>query len=210
MTDYKTVFREAEAEIVEKKSRFIASVRPVKNEEEALQHLADVRTQHRDARHHVYAYVCRENNISRYTDGGEPSGTAGLPVLNVLTKKELFDVSVIITRYFGGILLGAGGLARAYGKSAAEGIAAAGICKQITSHVFSVRAAYPLLGKLQHVIEEEDFTLLDTKYDADVCLTVCTESARGAYLQKKMMDVTDGKIKIEFLYERYVPKLIEE
>lgn len=210
MADYKTVAQEAEAEFVEKKSRFIASVRPIKSEEEALQHYADVHAQHPAARHHVYAYICRENNISRYSDAGEPSGTAGLPVLNVLMKQELCDVSVVITRYFGGILLGAGGLARAYGKSAAEGILAAGICRQVASQVFAIHAPYPLLGRLQHVIMEEDFILLDTKYDANVSLTVCTEVARGDYLQKKMIDVTDGKIEIQWLRDCFIPVRIKE
>jgi len=115
---YKTVSKEGTAEIVEKKSRFIASVKPVSTEEEALEFVSQVKAKYRDARHNVYAYVVTENNISRFTDDGEPSGTAGAPVLDVILKEGLTDVAIVVTRYFGGTLLGTGGLVRAYGKSA--------------------------------------------------------------------------------------------
>ncbi len=208
MQDYKTVADEATAEFTEKRSRFIAQVRPVQNEEEALQFLAEVRANHREARHNVYAYICRENNISRYSDDGEPSGTAGLPVLNVLTRQGLTDVCVVVTRYFGGILLGAGGLARAYGKSAADGVLAAGVCEMIYSEIFTVSMEYPLLGKIQHVIGEENYQILNTDFGARPTITVCTEKARGDQLQKKLTDVAGGKIEIVPGGAQYCPRLL--
>ncbi len=206
MQDYRTVAEEATAEFTEKRSRFIAQVAPVQNEEEALAFLEAVRTSHREARHNVYAYICRENNISRYSDDGEPSGTAGLPVMNVLTKQGLTDVCVVVTRYFGGILLGAGGLARAYGKSAADGILAAGICDMIYSEVFSVTVDYPLLGKIQHMLGEKDFQILDTVFAAMPTLTVCTESARSEALVQALTNVTGGKLDLHAVGAQYCPR----
>lgn len=206
MQDYRTVAEEATAEFTEKRSRFIAQVAPVQNEAEALAFLESVRTKHREARHNVYAYICRENNISRYSDDGEPSGTAGLPVMNVLTKQGLTDVCVVVTRYFGGILLGAGGLARAYGKSAADGVLAAGICDMIYSEVLSVTVEYPLLGKIQHMLGEKDFQILDTVFGAMPTLTVCTESARSEALVQALTNVTGGKLDLHSIGARYCPR----
>ncbi len=210
MQNYKTVLREAEAEFTEKRSRFIAQVAPVQSEEEALAFLEKVRTKHREARHNVYAYIVRENNISRYSDDGEPQGTAGLPVLNVLTRQNLTDVCIVVTRYFGGILLGAGGLARAYGKSAADGVLAAGACEMIYSEVFSVTVEYSLLGKIQHVLEEKAFQVLDTVFGAMPSLSVCTESTRKDELIKTLTNAAGGKISIASTGERFCTKPITE
>ena len=122
---YKTVEREAQAMLVEKKSKFIANVKPVSTEAEALEYLAAMRSKYSDARHNVYAYVIDENNIFRYSDDGEPGGTAGMPVLDAIRKPGLVDVVVVVTRYFGGTLLGTGGLVHAYSSSARDGLLAA-------------------------------------------------------------------------------------
>ncbi len=210
MQNYKTVTEEATAEFTEKRSRFIAQVAPVQNEAEALDFLESVRAKHREARHNVYAYICRENNISRYSDDGEPSGTAGLPVMNVLTKQGLTDVCVVVTRYFGGILHGAGGLARAYGKSAADGVLRAGVCEMIHSAVYTLTMEYPLLGKVQHVIGERGYQILDTDFGAVPTLTVCTRSEEGAALCNTLTDCTGGKIQIEPCGTRYCMQAIKE
>ena len=210
MQNYKTVLQEAEAEFTEKRSRFIARVAPVQSEEEALAFLEKVRTKHREARHNVYAYIVRENNISRFSDDGEPSGTAGLPVLNVLARQNLTDVCIVVTRYFGGILLGAGGLARAYGKSAADGILAAGACEMIYSEVFSVTVDYSLLGKIQHVLEEKGFHVLGTAFGAMPTLSVATESARKEELIKALTNAAGGKISIASCGEKYFAKPLTE
>ena len=125
ITSYKTTEKEAQDEFVEQRSRFIGYVRPVKTEEEALAFIEEKKKQHWDARHNVYAYVLREGGIQRYSDDGEPHGTAGVPTLDVLLKSGVTDVCVVVTRYFGGILLGAGGLVRAYTKSAKLALEAA-------------------------------------------------------------------------------------
>lgn len=205
MQNYKTVREEATAEFTEKRSRFIARVRPVQNEEEALSFLAEVRAENREARHNVYAYICRENNISRFSDDGEPSGTAGLPVLNVLTKQGLCDVAVVVTRYFGGILLGAGGLARAYGKSAADGVLAAGTCEMVYSRLFSVSFDYSLLGKIQHVLEEKSFQTVETDFGAQPTLLICAEKERSEELKTTLINAAGGKIEITPVGEKYVP-----
>ena len=124
---YKTVADEAETLMIEKKSKFYSHVKPVQNEEEALEFLGRIRSENRDATHNVYAYVIDENNIFRYSDDGEPSGTAGMPVLDTIRKSGITDVIVVVTRYFGGTLLGTGGLVHAYGASARQGLAEAGV-----------------------------------------------------------------------------------
>ncbi|MBQ1830507.1 MAG: YigZ family protein, partial [Ruminococcus sp.] len=125
--DYKTVAREASDEFVEKRSRFIGYVKPVKTEEEAVAFINQKRSEHWDARHNVYAYSLREGNIKRYSDDGEPSGTAGMPVLDVIVKNEIYDVCVVVTRYFGGVLLGTGGLVRAYSQGSKIALESGGI-----------------------------------------------------------------------------------
>lgn len=122
---YMTVKDRGIAEIVEKRSRFIATVIPIENEAQALEFLDSTRRKYWDATHNVYAYITRENNIERYSDDGEPSGTAGVPVLDMLKKEGLTNIAVVVTRYFGGTLLGTGGLVHAYSKSAKAGVEAA-------------------------------------------------------------------------------------
>ena len=128
---YKTVYGRGAAELIEKKSRFIANVAPVHTEEEAVAFVSEIKAKYRDARHNVYAYVVAENNISRFTDDGEPAGTAGAPVLDVILKAGLTNVAIVVTRYFGGTLLGTGGLVHAYGKTAKDGVTDAKICEKI-------------------------------------------------------------------------------
>ena len=121
MDSYRTISRAAEIQFVEKRSRFIGAARPVSVESEALEFIAERRKRHWDAAHNVYAYVLRQGQVQRYSDDGEPQGTAGIPVLDMLLKKNLTDCAVVVTRYFGGILLGTGGLVRAYTQSANRG-----------------------------------------------------------------------------------------
>lgn len=124
---YKTVCRRAQTTLIEKKSKFIASVTPADNERDAVDFVNEIRSRYPDATHNVYAYVIDENNIFRYSDDGEPSGTAGMPVLDAVRKRGIVDAAVVVTRYFGGTLLGTGGLVHTYGASAGQGLSAAGI-----------------------------------------------------------------------------------
>ena len=128
MTTYTTVKKPASAELIEKRSRFIGYVKPVKTQEEAVAFINEIKSKHWDATHNVYAYVIRGEGISRYSDDNEPQGTAGIPVLDAIRKRDITDCVVVVTRYFGGTLLGAGGLVRAYSASAKAGIDAAGEC----------------------------------------------------------------------------------
>ena len=148
--DYKTVAREASDEFVEKRSRFIGYVKPVKTEEEAVAFINQKRSEHWDARHNVYAYSLREGNIKRYSDDGEPSGTAGMPVLDVIVKNEIYDVCVVVTRYFGGVLLGTGGLVRAYSQGSKIALESGGIVLMQSCSLCGVSCSYNRYGKVSY------------------------------------------------------------
>lgn len=149
MFEYKTVEKAAVAEFTEKKSRFIGYVCPVKTAEEAQNFITEVRSKNREATHNVPAYVLRENNIQRCSDDGEPSGTAGVPVLDVILKNEVKDVCVVVTRYFGGVLLGAGGLVRAYSHGSKIALEAGGIITLAPCAVLQVEADYPFYERIR-------------------------------------------------------------
>ena len=146
MNEYKTVEIENCDEFVEKKSRFIGYVKPVRTQQEAVDFISSIKSKHWDATHNVYAYVLRENNIQRYSDDGEPSGTAGVPVLDVLKKEGLTDVCCVVTRYFGGILLGGGGLVRAYSHSAKIAVDAAGVAEMCSWSECKIQSDYTLFN----------------------------------------------------------------
>ena len=196
--EYKTVKDMGRAEIVEKRSRFIANVRPISSEEEALEYLNTLRQKYWDARHNVYAYIVRENNIMRYSDDGEPSGTAGVPVLEILKKENLTDVIVVVTRYFGGILLGTGGLVHAYSKAAKEGVNAAGIQKMVLCRKLIIRCDYNMIGKLQYEVAVFDDAFCgESIYGEDVALEVYVEAEKEETFIKTITDRTNAAVKIE-------------
>jgi len=171
--EYKTVLNSAVCEIEEKKSRFIASVKPVSNEEDALSFINAIKTKYWDATHNVYAYSIGGNNIiQRYTDAGEPSGTAGLPMLEVIKRMEVQNLVVVVTRYFGGTFLGSAGLIRAYGKSAANGIEAAGIVMKKLCREVSVIIEYTLFGRVQSLLISQGYTIKNIVYEQDVEMLV--------------------------------------
>ena len=207
---YKTVFSRGTAELVEKKSRFIANVAPVKTEEEAIAFVSEIKSQYRDARHNVYAYVVAENNISRFTDDGEPSGTAGAPVLDTILKEGLTDVAIVVTRYFGGTLLGTGGLVRAYGKSAKDGVSDAKICEKIYCHEVQLKAPYDLLGKIQYIVANGDYIAGETEYGADVLVTVFVKFDLLDKFKKEITEATNATVKPEIVGEMYIDKIISE
>lgn len=170
---YKTVLNSAVCEIEEKKSRFITTVKPVSTEEEALEFINGLKSKYWDATHNVYSYYIGGNNIiQRFSDDGEPSGTAGLPVLEVIKRMEVRDLAVVITRYFGGTLLGAAGLIRAYSKSAALGIEAAGIITKKLCKEVRVVVEYTLFGKVQSLLISKGFIIKDVIYEQDVEIIV--------------------------------------
>lgn len=201
---YKTIRQEAEAEIVEKKSRFIAAAKPVTTEQEALDFINDKRSRFYDATHNVYAYILSENNIARFSDDGEPSGTAGMPVMEVLKKEGLTDLVVVVTRYFGGTLLGAGGLIRTYGKSAKEGIVAAQISERVYCHELIVTAGYEWLGKLRHMAEADGYYLGEIEYSEAIHMPICVRYDLLERFQKALTELSGGALQAELIGSRYI------
>ena len=203
--DYRTIKQAARSEHIEKKSRFIATVRPVQTEREALELIAEMRKEFSDATHNTYAYIIRENNIARYSDDGEPGGTAGLPMMEVLKQEELTDVAVVVTRYFGGTLLGAGGLVRAYSKGAKIGIDAGIISVMTDCTLLKITVSYELYGRLQYLLEQEDLKIEESDFGQEVSVTICIRSTLLEGLQKKITETTNGRAKTEILKSEYRP-----
>lgn len=201
---YKTVKKYAQTMLVEKKSKFIASVSPVGDEEEALEFLKIIKSKYPDATHNVYAYIIDENNIFRYSDDGEPGGTAGMPVLDTIRKEGLVDVCVVVTRYFGGTLLGTGGLVHAYGASAKQGLLESGIITRALCNIVSVVVDYTLVGKLQYMISSENLLLEDTVYGNDVTFYVCCRLGDTEDFLKKVTDITNGRGICNVIEQKYV------
>lgn len=201
---YKTVLKESESLIVEKKSKFISSVFPVDNEPDAIAYLNSVKSKYPDATHHVYAYIIDENNIFRYSDDGEPSGTAGMPVLDTIRKEGIVDVLVVVTRYFGGTLLGTGGLVHAYGASAKEGLNKSEIITRCLCNIVSVTVDYTLSGKIQYKIASENYILEDTVYDERVTFFICCMPDTTEKFINEITDLTNGKAVCEVTDNKYI------
>jgi uncharacterized YigZ family protein len=195
---YKTVLNEAMGELVEKKSKFFATVKPVSSEEEAQKFIDITRKKYADANHNVFAYVIGSNNeIQRYSDDGEPSGTAGLPILDLLKGEEIKNVAIVVTRYFGGTLLGTGGLVRAYSHCAKEGLNQSEIIEKVLYHKIEVTVDYTLSGKLQYYINENEPYLIDTLYVEAVTFVVLVEVEQVDNFCKDIKDITSGKGQVE-------------
>lgn len=206
---YITVSGSAVAEITEKKSRFIANVRPVKTEEEALSFLAEIRKKYSDARHNVYAYSVRENNISRFSDDGEPAQTAGLPIMDLIKKAGLTDLIVVVTRYFGGILLGTGGLVRAYTKSAKEGIIAASPAEMRLCREIGVECDYTLLGRIQAKVMELGYEISEPVYSDKVTLFLYVPDSEVSGFMNEMVEISNGKAEITLGETKFQPQKVE-
>ena len=205
---YKTVMEEAQTLLIEKKSKFIAHVKPVDTEDAALEFLSLIRSQYADATHNVYAYVIDENNIFRYSDDGEPSGTAGMPVLDTIRKAGLVDVIVVVTRYFGGTLLGTGGLVHTYGASAKSGLEAAKPIVNNLSDIVAIKVDYSLVGKMQYKIATDGYTLEDTLYESDVTFIVSCPISETDKLLKDVTEFTNGTAICNIIDNKYVSKLL--
>lgn len=201
---YKTVSRRAEAVLVEKRSKFIATVIPANSEEAALAFLEEMRRRYSDATHNVYAYVIDENNIFRYSDDGEPGGTAGMPVLDTIRKAGIVDCAVVVTRYFGGTLLGTGGLVHAYGGAARQGLLAAGIIERRLCSILSVRVDYTTSGRLAHLLAETGTIIEDTVYDTGVTYFVCVRTDEAARFTADITEHTNGRAIIKNIGSKYI------
>ena len=191
---YKTLSCQAQDEYIVKHSRFIGYAKPVKTEKEAQDFIAEISKKHWDAKHNVYAYSIREGGIKRYSDDGEPQGTAGMPVLNVILQEDITDCVVVVTRYFGGILLGGGGLVRAYTHSAKIGIDAAGIITLSKWSVCGISCDYTFYGKLETFIRDFGGVVENTDFGENVTLEFRIEKGTEEAFDKKLKDLTNGKI----------------
>ncbi len=198
MDGRKILYKGGEGEIVEKKSRFIATLRPIASEEEAAQFLAEIRKKYWDARHHCSAFVLGERgDLTRCSDDGEPSGTAGRPMLDVLTGEGLTGCMAVVTRYFGGTLLGTGGLVRAYGGAVREGLKNCVLLTCIEGVRLVISSDYTDLGKIQYILVEEKATQENTEYTDRVTSTVLLPAADEERVRKKLTDATGGRCTIE-------------
>ncbi len=192
-----TLNKHAEVRFTEKRSEFIGNAAPVKTDEEAVAFVNSVRKKYPDARHNVYAYTVLENNITRYSDDGEPKGTAGIPVLEVLKKNGVTDCAVVVTRYFGGILLGAGGLARAYTKSAADAVEAAEIVTYKDVVKFSVSCSFSDSEKVRYELSKLDIITEDTEYSDGVTYRLAAEEPLYDMTAKILTEATAARVRIE-------------
>ena len=191
---YFTVKNEALAEFDEKKSIFIGHVKRVQTEDEAKEFISKIKKSHKEARHNVFAYIIGVNKgIQRYSDDGEPQGTGGIPILEVLKKNDLTDVVVVVTRYFGGILLGTGGLARAYSKGAVLAIEESGVVEKVLGLPINITIEYDLLGKIQYLCGTKQWHIEDTSYTDKVELILYCESAMLEEMKNAFIESTNGK-----------------
>lgn len=205
MDEYTTIRSYAEDEFVERRSRFIGAVKPVTTEEEALAFINEKRGKHWDASHNVYAYILRDGQLKRYSDDGEPQGTAGIPVLDVLQKEGLTDLVVVVTRYFGGILLGAGGLTRAYSKGAKDVLEAAGVCRMSQWTLWDVPCTYPLFERMKLEIQSCGGVVRDTEYGADILLRAAFPAGGAERFAPRLTEFSAGALEMLPDGEEFLP-----
>ena len=205
MSNYKTLHKFGVDEYIVEKSTFIGYAKPIKTEEEAIEFVNEIKKKHKDATHNVWAYTVGENmNIQRYSDDGEPQGTAGIPTLEVIKKEDLRDVVVVVTRYFGGIKLGAGGLVRAYTKGAKVGIEAGIVIEKVKYTEVKIKIEYTQLGRIQNEIMNLGFKVKDTIYSEDVEIIVYSKIEDVQSLTDRMIDITSGTAGVSIGEEYYL------
>ncbi|MDY2618044.1 MAG: YigZ family protein [Oscillospiraceae bacterium] len=194
MTEYYIPTRAAESEFVEKRSRFIGYIKPVETEAEARAFVEEIKKRHYDARHNCWCYLLREGGVVRYSDDGEPQGTAGQPMLGVFEKEGITDLVCVVTRYFGGILLGTGGLLRAYTKGAKDALDAAGVSVVRRWVRQLVPCTYSLYERLKQETERFGAVIEDTEYGADIVLTVLVPEEQSDAYAARILDFTAGTV----------------
>lgn len=195
--NYRIVFTGGSGEIVEKKSRFIATVSPVESEEEALAFIEKTRKQYWDARHNCFAYVIGDHQeLMRFSDDGEPQGTAGKPMLDVLLGEELHNTAVVVTRYFGGTLLGTGGLVRAYSGAVQEGLRSCVLAEKRKGLWLSIGTDYSGIGKVQYLLGQRGIRILSSEYTEQVVLTVLVPLEQKRELLDALTEGTNGKARL--------------
>lgn len=201
---YKILYKGGEGEITEKKSRFIATVRPVETEGEAAAFIAEMKKRYWDASHNCSAFVIGEENpLTRCSDDGEPAQTAGRPMLDVLLGAEVYNACAVVTRYFGGTLLGTGGLVRAYSKAVREGLLNCVILEKCLADCLRLSTDYSGLGKLQYILSEAGIAVLDSQYGEAVEMTILAPAAQSRQIRKKITEGTNGRCGIELQGQVY-------
>lgn len=203
MTEYYIPTEAAEAELVEKRSRFIGQVRPVETEEEARAFVEQVKKKHYDARHNCWCYRLRDGGVERYSDDGEPQGTAGQPMLNVFQREEVTNVVCVVTRYFGGVLLGAGGLVRAYTQSAKDALDAAGVSVVRRWVQAAVPCPYSFFDRVKLEVEAHGGVLGETEYAADVTVHALLPEGQVETFSARMTELTAGGTEVQILGEAF-------
>lgn len=203
MNEYKTVEFENSDEFIEKKSRFIGYVKPVKTQNEAVDFINSIKSKHWDATHNVYAYVLKENNIQRYSDDGEPSSTAGVPVLDVILKNELVDVCVVVTRYFGGTLLGAGGLVRAYSHGSKIAVESGNIITMASCKILSVSVDYNFYERLNNLLNDLGANVEKTDFSDKVEVVFSMKEQSVDFLSEKLTDMSNGSYYLTEIGEKF-------
>ncbi|MCM1362920.1 MAG: YigZ family protein [Clostridiales bacterium] len=201
--NYYTISKPADASFIEKRSEFIGYIAPVKTNDEAVDFVNSIKAMHRKAKHNVYAYILRNDNISRYSDDGEPQGTAGVPVLDVLQKRGLTDVCVVVTRYFGGILLGGGGLVRAYSHATSLACDAAHIMNMCLCRRLKIKTDYGMYGKISYILPNYDTITVNSDFGTEVTLEILVLSEKKNALLKDITEITNGSADVDELEELF-------
>ena len=204
--NYKAVKLNTDDEFVEKRSRFIGYCKPVTTEQEAIDFINKIKKDHWDATHNVYAYSLREGQIKRYSDDGEPSGTAGMPALDVILKNDVVDVVVVVTRYFGGVLLGTGGLVRAYAKGCKVALEAAGIVTMELCSQCKISCSYNQYGKINTLVMQKGGYVDNCDFADNVIIDFHMPVDLVNSLNKSLADATAGEITVEIIGENYYEK----
>ncbi len=199
-----------EAEFVEKRSRFIGRVWPLESEADALEHLREIRSRHWDATHNVYAYILREGGVMRYSDDGEPQGTSGMPTLTVFRSREIQNVLCIVTRYFGGILLGTGGLVRAYTQAARLALEAAGVALMREWEELLIACPYPLYEKVKRELELAGSVISSTDFGADVSIEALLQKGGSAALNDRLQELSSGAVEAMLVGSQYRAVRLEQ
>lgn len=201
---YNTIISEGQDEIIEKKSRFIGYAVPVSTEEEAYAFVEKVKKQHYDARHNCFAFaIGNENTLLRFSDDGEPQGTAGKPILEVITGNQVVNICIVVTRYFGGTLLGTGGLVRAYTEAAKLALTDAGIHRMQLMKIVSITTNYNDSRKVQYLLSSSEAIIDGIDYTADVCFRIAIPACEYGRLEKQITESTSARAVIEAMGEEY-------
>lgn len=210
MTEYLVPFENGEDLLIEKKSKFIGRIIKINTEKDAKMHLEEIRKTEKGAVHNCFAYIVRDENIERFSDDGEPQGTAGKPILEVIQKEGVTNVLCVVTRYFGGTLLGTGGLVRAYNQSAKGALINAGIAKMLPFTAFKVNCEYNMYDIIQKKLEDFTHYLGEVEYTDKITINFDLLSSQKDELEKMLTEVSKGTIKAEEISTKYLPFKIEK